>query len=70
MNWEYGIVKTQIKGEDWYYLAEVYEDNSHTSVDYLGGISGSSVEEVQEIIEMIYEDLKKPTVVKEIRDDN
>lgn len=58
MWWTYGIVHTKIdNNEDWYYLAEIYENGCHTGIDYLWGISSNTVEGVIEIIEMIHSDV-------------
>jgi hypothetical protein len=68
MSWKYGLVKTKLdNGEDWYYLAEIYGEECHSDIDFLGGISGKTPNEVIETLDIIIRDLKKPTIIDEIQ---
>jgi hypothetical protein len=70
MSWRYGVVKTKLDdGTQWYYLAEIYGDGGHSNVNYLGGISGESVGEVINMIDMIRDDLRYLKVIEYLEND-
>ena len=72
MSWRYGIVHKKLdSGEDWYYVAEIYNNECHSDYDYLKGLGGESVEEVMETVNRIADDILKlkPVVMEDLGSD-
>ena len=67
MTWKYGLKKSiEDNDSDWFELAEMYSTGSYTEDSIK--ISGESVEEVIEQVEIILGDLKELTVIDVISD--
>jgi len=64
MSWHYGLKKDK---DGWLELCEIYSEGSYTSTPIR--IAGETLEEIQDIIAMMYEDLKEPHII-EVQDND
>ena len=72
MSWSYGIVHKKLSNnESWYYVAEIYDGKCHSDMNFLNGISGESIDEVIDSVNMLYDDLilSRPLVIEDVDND-
>ena len=70
MTWNYRIIKrySKIADEDYYYMAEVYYDNNKKPISQSDAveITGSSKEDVIEILKTMLEDATTKEILEEL----